>query len=224
MATRTVKIVLFIGVPVALVVAGITLVGVLGSQSKNTVPNIVSPTEPAVGCEHIRLDEVLPGIGSDIQYKAYRREQYINDKKLVPGQKVPNFTLATLDGEEVSLTNVLKEHDTVLLDFWTSTCGPCIASFPKLKELRSQYSEDGFEIISIALDAEREDWVDASAEHELPWIELGEQEHFYGKVATLYGVRFIPKSYLVDSEGCLMQKDLPTESLEQVLVSRYDDV
>lgn len=224
MATRSVKIVLLIGVPLAIVVAGMTLVGVFGNKSKNTEPNITPPAEPAVGCEHIPLDEVLPGIGSEVQYKAYRRKQYINDKKLIPGQKVPEFTLATLDGKEVSLTDVLKEHDTVLLDFWTSTCGPCIASFPKLKELRSQYSEDGFEIISIALDTEREDWVEASAEHELPWIELGEQEHFNGKVATLYGVRFIPKSYLVDSEGCLMQKDLPTKSLEQVLTSRYDDV
>lgn len=39
----------------------------------------------------------------------------------------------------------------------------------------------------------------------------------------MYGVHFVPKSYLVDSESCILQKDLTTTLLEQVLVSQFDE-
>ncbi|MXW53547.1 MAG: TlpA family protein disulfide reductase [Gammaproteobacteria bacterium] len=183
---------------------------------------MVIPTEQAAGCDHVSLDEILPGIGSDIPLKPYRREQYRNDKQFIRGQKAPNFTLADLEGNNVSLFDVLDENDTVLVDFWTVTCGPCIASFPKLKELRAKYKPQGFEVVSISIDLVREDWISGSEEYELPWINLGELESFYGEVATEYGVRFIPKSYLIDKEGCLLQKDLTTDLLEEVLISQYD--
>lgn len=182
---------------------------------------MVIPTEPAAGCEHLSLDEILPGIGSDVPLKSYRREQYRNDKQLIRGQKASDFTLADLQGNNVSLFDVLEESDTVLVDFWTVSCGPCIASFPKLKELRASYAQQGFEIVTISIDLDREDWISGSEEHELPWINLGELESFDGKVATKYGVRFIPKSYLIDKDGCLLQKDLTTDLLEEVLISRY---
>ena len=183
---------------------------------------MVIPTEPAAGCDHVPLDEILPGIGSDNPLKPYRREQYRNDKQFIRGQKASNFTLADLEGNNVSLFDVLDENDTVLVDFWTVSCGPCIASFPKLKELRAKYKQQGFEVVSISIDLVREDWISGSEEYELPWINLGELESFYGEVATKYGVRYIPKSYLIDKEGCLLQKDLTTELLEEVLISQYD--
>lgn len=187
-------------------------------------PNIVIPTSPAIGCEHISLDNVLPGIGSDNPSIPSRREHFRNDKQLVSGQKVPDFTLLNSDGEKVSLSDSLDKNDLVLVDFWASWCGPCVASFPKLKELRATYSQEGFEIVSISIDRTREEWVEASEKYEIPWIDLGELESWHGDVATLYGVHFVPKSYLIDSEGCILQKDLTTTLLEQTLVSQFEEI
>lgn len=193
----------------------------LGSCAQNVNLNVTVPTEPAIGCEHIPLEEVLPGITT--KEKSYRIEQQKNDKKLIPGQKVPDFTLVNLDGEEVSLYDVLKESDSVLIDFWASWCGPCVASFPKLKELRATYGEEQFEVVAISIDTSHEDWATGSDQHEIPRINLRELESWDGEVATLYGVHFIPNSYLIDSDGCVVQKDLPSELLEEVLVSRYGE-
>lgn len=203
---------------------GIGLLGVtiaLVSCAPRVNFNVSIPTEPTAGCEHIPLDEVLPG--HTTKEKSYRIEQQRNDKLLIPGQKVPDFTLVNLEGEEVSLFEVLEESNTVLVDFWASWCGPCVANFPKLKELRTTYGEEGFEVVTISVDTSHEDWSTGSVEHEIPWINLGELESWDGEVATLYGVHFLPKSYLIDSDGCIQQKDLPVELLEKVIVSKFND-
>jgi len=180
-----------------------------------------TPLQPALGCEHVSLDDVLPGITT--KEKSYRREQQRNDKKLVPGQKVSDFSLVDLEGEEVSLFDVLQEKKTVLIDFWASWCGPCVASFPTLKELRTNYGEDGFEVVAISIDRTHEEWAEGSEKYKIPWINLGELESWDGDVATMYGVHFIPKSYLIDSEGCILQKDLPIDLLEKVVVSSFEE-
>lgn len=147
-----------------------------------------------------------------------------NDKRLVPGQKAPNFRHAALDGKEVALHDVIAEKEIVLVDFWASWCAPCIAKFPKMKEFYSAYGESGFEIVSNSIDSTQEAWELASEEHELPWTSVAEVEGWLGTTARAYGVQHLPKSFLLDSKGCIIQKDLAIEDLEQVLTAHFGDV
>ena len=144
-----------------------------------------------------------------------------NDEKLIPGQKVPEFTLAHYDGEDRSLYSLLADNDMVLIDFWASWCGPCIADFPELKKLYAAYTDEGFEIVGVAVLDTKEDWKGSVAEHELPWINLGETDEPEGPVATLYGVSAIPKGFLVDSQGCIYKKNIRPAALKEFLVDRY---
>ena len=108
----------------------------------------------------------------------YKRERdlILANRSLLPGQVAPEFTLTTIAGDEVSLSEVLSENELVLVDFWASWCGPCIKSFPALKKMYSKYKDRGFEIVTISLDDSLEDWETASKTHELPWIDLGDME------------------------------------------------
>ena len=63
-----------------------------------------------------------------------------NDELLQPGQKAPKFTLPDLNGTEFALDDVLKSNELVYVDFWASWCGPCIATFPALREIYSDYT------------------------------------------------------------------------------------
>lgn len=143
------------------------------------------------------------------------------DLRLVPGQKAPLFTLPDLQNNEIELHDVLMSRDLVYIDFWASWCGPCIATFPELRELYASYKENGFEIVLVSIDDTFEEWEEASREHDLPWLNVADIGGFDNETPVAYGVRSIPKAYLVDTEGCIIQKDLAPAVLEEVLVQRY---
>ena len=151
-----------------------------------------------------------------------------NERTVVPGQLAPPFTLDNLEGEAVSLHNVLKENELVLVDFWASWCGPCVDSFPALKEMYSKYQNEGFEIITVSIDSTLEEWKTGFEENDLPWIDVidtaddGELKGWQAPIATAYGVNYIPKKFLIDDKGCIVQLDLPTAELEKVLATRWD--
>jgi len=158
-------------------------------------------------------------------FNSYIRAERITeiDKRLVPGQKAPLFKLPDLQNDEIELLNVLESKDLVYIDFWASWCGPCIATFPDLRKLYSSYKENGFEIVLVSIDDTFEEWEEASREQDLPWLNVADIGGFDEETPVAYGVRFIPKAYLVDTEGCIIQKDLATEVLEEVLIQNYGE-
>ena len=164
-------------------------------------------------------------VASYINPKIERLERRVmlvnNDAVLVPGQRVPEFVLANYDEEDKSLYDLLAEKDMVLIDFWASWCGPCIADFPELKKLHTAYTDEDFEIIGVSIDSTVEAWKGGVDEHELPWINLGEVKGWEGPVSTLYGVNAIPKGFLVDSKGCIYKKNIRPAALKDFLVDRY---
>ncbi len=67
------------------------------------------------------------------------------------GQAMPDFTVSLTDGTSVSLSEVLKEKDLVVLNIFASWCGPCEREFPEMEEVY-QEKKDRFEIISVSAD------------------------------------------------------------------------
>lgn len=85
-----------------------------------------------------------------------------------------------------------------------------------MKEAYGRFSDKGFEIISFTIDDEREDWEEASAEEELPWIDLGMGSEAAAPKA--YNVSGVPNNYLVDSQtGEIVAKNLRRHKLDEKL-------
>ncbi|MER1993193.1 MAG: TlpA disulfide reductase family protein [Eubacteriales bacterium] len=57
------------------------------------------------------------------------------------GRTVPDFTVKTLSGESFTLSESLKTHDLVVINFWATWCGPCCYEFPFLEKAWEQYSD-----------------------------------------------------------------------------------
>jgi len=140
-----------------------------------------------------------------------------NFETLSPGNGVPDFTLKTVDGEDLTLTDVTAKYK--LIDFWASWCVPCRASFPHLKELRKQYAKDGFKIVGIGTADEEAKWRNAIKEDQTPWIHVYDpsENHAYGEVAQSYGVPFLPTTFLVDENNVILLRNPSKEELDATL-------
>ena len=68
--------------------------------------------------------------------------------------KAPEFTLPNLDGEDVTLSELLKDGP-VIVDFWATWCKPCIKAFPDLQEIFDNYKDCGLKVLAISIDGPR---------------------------------------------------------------------
>ena len=146
-----------------------------------------------------------------------------NVEHIVEGQAAPDFTLANLEGGLVTLSDVLSKNEFVLVDFWDSRCGPCIASIPKLKELYTEYQDYGFEIVFVSIDEEYDDWKGESERQEIPWVNVGDLNGWLAQTAVDYGVQWIPTEFALDSKGKILGRNVSLEELENLLTDRFRD-
>lgn len=122
------------------------------------------------------------------------------------GQKAKNFSLNTPEGKPLSLEGLKGKY--LVLDFWASWCGPCIKSFPHMKEIYKKYKGDHFEVLSVSIDQSKADWLKALKTQQLPWLQVLDTK----KVALKnFGVTAIPTVYLIDPDGKIVAKEMGFE-------------
>ncbi|NOY86030.1 MAG: TlpA family protein disulfide reductase [Deltaproteobacteria bacterium] len=71
--------------------------------------------------------------------------------KVKIGQKAPDFTLKSLDGEEITLSRYFGKK-VVMLEFWATWCDICKKEIPTLIKDYNKYKDKGFELLAIALE------------------------------------------------------------------------
>jgi thiol-disulfide isomerase/thioredoxin len=92
----------------------------------------------------------------------------------------------------------------VVIDFWATWCGPCVAELPHMKELYEAYHDKGVEFVGISLDQNAEALTSFVEERELPWPQYYDK----GKVssrqfATQWEIASIPQLFIIDAKGVL---------------------
>ncbi|HUN89878.1 MAG TPA: TlpA disulfide reductase family protein [Terriglobales bacterium] len=118
------------------------------------------------------------------------------------GSVAPDFTLATLDGKKVKLSDYRGK--AVLLNFWATWCGPCKVEIPWFMELEKQYAPQGLVVIGVAMDDDGKTAVAKFAQEmkiDYPVL-LGNDA-----VADQYGgVEGLPTTFYIDRNGKIVKK------------------
>jgi thiol-disulfide isomerase/thioredoxin len=124
------------------------------------------------------------------------------------------FDQKTLDGK------------VVLVDFWATWCGPCIAEMPNVLAAYEKYHDKGFEVVGISLDTDRDALEAFLKEKEIPWTILFEQPEGPGwqhPLAAYYGITGIPTVILVGRDGKVVSMDVRGEKLGEELAKIFKD-
>lgn len=130
------------------------------------------------------------------------------------GTEAAELRLTALDGRPASVA--AHKGKVLLVDFWATNCPPCLAEFPKLKQLFADKHKEGFEILGLSLD-ESPDIVDAFQKRaELPWTLVCEPDQIR-EAREKYRVRTIPSLFLIGRDGRIAQVDLKGNDLRQAV-------
>lgn len=137
------------------------------------------------------------------------------------GKDVPKFTAVDMEGNKVEFPKSYKGK-IVMLDFWATWCGPCIAELPNVIKAYEKYHDRGFEVLGISFDQENmADKVRAfTKEKNMPWAQVYEGKFWNTTIGTQFAVEGIPFCLLVDgSTGKILANvnKLRGEALEATL-------
>ncbi len=155
-------------------------------------------------------------------------------QKIKVGEPAPDIVLKGVDGKTRKLSDM--KGKVVLLDFWASWCGPCRKANPHVVEVYKKYKSQGFDVFSVSLDGvdaktrmrlkteerisaqmdrSKKRWVDAIKKDNLTWdSHVSDLKKWDSVASAAYGVRSIPKTFLIGRDGKIVYVN-PRNNLEE---------
>lgn len=134
---------------------------------------------------------------------------------LVKGTTFPDFDEKDTDGKPLSIAGL--KGKVVLIDFWATWCGPCVAELPNVLAAYEKHHAAGFEIVGISLDSDRQKLDKFVKEKNMTWPQFFDGKGWQNKLSQKYGVNSIPATYLLDREGKIIASGLRGEKLEEAI-------
>lgn len=135
-------------------------------------------------------------------------------KKMANGSPAPDFEYPAQDGKLFGPKSFRGK--ALIIDFWASWCGPCVAEIPNVRKIYDQYKDKGLEVLSVSVDKGSEEWLKAVKSTGMTWTQVLAPKA--GKdIMNLYQFSGIPFIVLLDKDGKIVGKNLRGISLENAV-------
>ncbi|SHF21823.1 Peroxiredoxin [Mariniphaga anaerophila] len=171
------------------------------------------------------LDELVNGLDPklmEVPSVKTLKERIAKLKTVAVGQIAPDFTMNDADGNPIKFSDVYKQNEYTLLDFWASWCGPCRSENPNIVAVFNDYKDKGFSVFGVSLDRDKDAWLKAIEDDQLTWQHVSDLAYWSNAAAQMYAVNSIPSSLIVDKNGKIIAKNKRDEELRKTVSELLD--
>jgi thiol-disulfide isomerase/thioredoxin len=137
------------------------------------------------------------------------------NKNLKTGDRYVDFSEPNIYGKLIKLSDF--NGKVVLLEFWASWCVPCRKGNPDLVKIYQEFKDKGFDILGVAAEMVKKEWIDAVQQDGLPWQNVTDFRLDKNKASLIYGVSSYPTNFLIDKNGTIVAKDITGDKLREKL-------
>lgn len=137
------------------------------------------------------------------------------ERNLRVGEPAPQLQGRSLKHGPVSLAAL--HGNVVLVNFWATTCGSCMAKIPDMKELHQKYREQGLRIVSVSLDDDVKAVRKVVSRQGIDWPQVCDRKGLDSPIAKAFKVHGTPSIFLIDREGNLAARNLRARELDEAI-------
>ena len=124
-------------------------------------------------------------------------------------------------GEAVDLKQFIGK--IVVVDFWATWCGPCMAEAPHMVEVNKKYSPDGLQMLGVSLDSDLASMIAVAKEKGFEWPQIFGGQVWKSPQPVAWGVEGIPATFLIGPDGSILWTGHPADGLDEAIKKAFKE-
>lgn len=178
--------------------------------------NYIQPTDWLALAEKME-----PWLKEKSMFKTYEHQKSIMEAAAQTSVGCKFVDVETeVDGKTFKLSDYVGCGNYVVVDYWGSTCAPCIAEFPDFKQIHQQYASRGLTVLGVPNDKDIKKSRMAIEKYQLPYPQLLNTQD---KFAKAYGIASMPLTIIFAPDGTIIARGLNTDELKAKINEIFPD-